>query len=264
MHTLRSLDGTTIAYDRVGSGPPVILVDGALCHRASGPNGPLANVLASDFTVFTYDRRGRNDSGDIAPYAIEREIEDLEALLGEAGGTAHVYGISSGAALALEAAKQGAAIKKLAIFEAPFVVDDTRPAIPADWATRLGELVESDRRGAAVRYFMRKGVDLPAVIVVMMMFMPAWSSLKEVAHTLPYDAALVAPYGHGMPFSHTQWVSTTQPTLVLSGEKSPKWIQNAMVALAAALPNAKHAVLARQTHMVNPHAIGPVLTQFFL
>jgi pimeloyl-ACP methyl ester carboxylesterase len=124
MNTVLSRDGTAIAFDKSGVGPPLILVDGALCYRASGPSRSLAALLAEHFTVFTYDRRGRGESGDTAPYAVEREVDDIEALIEEAGGSAYVYGVSSGAALALEAANRGLAIEKLALYEAPFIVDD--------------------------------------------------------------------------------------------------------------------------------------------
>lgn len=193
-----SSDGTIIAFDRSGEGPPIILVDGELCYRASGPNGPLAELLAPHFTVFTYDRRGRGDSGDTPPYAVDREVEDLEALINEAGGSAYVYGISSGAALALEAANRGLAIKKLALYEAPFVVDDSRPPVPEDYLPQVDKLIAADRRGDAVKLFMRKGVRVPAVFVTMMQFMPAWSKLKGVAHTLPYDAEIM-----GLPARQT-------------------------------------------------------------
>src|SRR2546422_6106803 len=137
---VRSKDGTPIAFERTGQGSPLILVDGALCYRAMGPNGPLAKLLAPHFTVFTYDRRGRGDSGDTAPYAVEREVEDLEALVNEAGGAAFVWGVSSGAVLALEAANRLTGIKKLALYEAPVIVDDSRPVTKGDWA-RISEAV---------------------------------------------------------------------------------------------------------------------------
>src|SRR6266850_5741744 len=172
MEKVHSKDGTPIAFDRSGEGPPIILVDGALCYRASGPSGPLAALLAQNFTVFTYDRRGRGDSGNTASYAVEREVEDIEALVHEAGGSAFVYGISSGAALALEASNRGLAIKKLALYEAPFIVDDSRPPIPDDYLARLNGLLASDRRGDAVKLFM-KLVGVPAIFVAIMRFMPA-------------------------------------------------------------------------------------------
>jgi pimeloyl-ACP methyl ester carboxylesterase len=161
MNRVISSDGTTITFDRVGEGPPLILVGGAFCYRASGPNGPLAAALAEQFTVFTYDRRGRGDSADTGPYAVEGKVEDLEAVIKEAGGSASVYGISSGAALALDAANRGLAINKLALHEAPFVVDDSRPPFPKDYLAQLTEMIAADRQGDAVKLFMRKGVNLP-------------------------------------------------------------------------------------------------------
>src|SRR5229473_6010118 len=183
MKKILSTDGTPIAFDQTGKGPAIILVDGALCYRASGPTGPLAALLAPHFTVFTYDRRGRGDSGDMAPYSVEREVEDIEALLKEGGGSAFVFGISSGAALALEAANRGLAIIQLALYEAPFIVDDSRPPIPNDFPARLDELISSKRRGDAVRLFM-KLVGVPGIFILLMRFMPAWSKLTAVAHTI--------------------------------------------------------------------------------
>ena len=165
-------------------------MDGALCYRGSGPSGPLAALLAPHFTVFTYDRRGRGDSGNTAPYAVEREVEDIEALINEAGGSAFVYGISSGAGLALEAANRGLAVKKLALYEAPFIVDDSRAPFPTtSWrgsSASSRPIAASD----AVKLFM-KLVGVPAVFIALMRFMPAWSKLKGVAHTLPYDITIV-------------------------------------------------------------------------
>ncbi|MQA10968.1 MAG: alpha/beta fold hydrolase [Pseudonocardiaceae bacterium] len=263
MDWVTSSDGTSIAFDRVGEGPPVVLVDGALCHRASGPNGPLAELLARDFTVFTYDRRGRNDSADTKPYAVEREISDLTALVKQAGGSAYLYGISSGAALALEAVNRGLPVEKLALFEAPFVVDDSRRPIPADWLTQLDELVAADRRGDAVKYFMRRGVGLPAIVVAMMRFMPAWKGLKAVAHTLPYDAAILGDTGRGTPLPTDRWAAVTVPTIVVDGGKSPTWMRNAMRALADVLPDARYRTLPGQSHIVKPTALAPVLKEFF-
>ncbi|MEX0762026.1 MAG: alpha/beta hydrolase [Dehalococcoidia bacterium] len=263
MNKVISKDGTALAFDRVGEGPPLILVDGALCYRASGPNGPLAALLAEHFTVFTYDRRGRGDSGDTAPYAIEREADDIAALIDEAGGSSYVYGISSGAALALEAANCGLAIKKLALYEAPFIVDDSRPPVPEDYVAQLNRLIASERRGDAVRLFMSKAVRLPGIIVFMMRFMPAWKKLKGVAHTLPYDAAVMGDGVGGRPLQAGRWDSVTVPTLVIGGGKSPAWMRNGVKALADALPKAQHRTLEGQTHLVKPKALAPVLVEFF-
>ena len=263
MKTATSRDGTVIAYDERGAGPPVVLVGGAMNTRSFGPNGSLAELLAERFTVINYDRRGRGESGDTTPYSVESEIEDLDALIEATGGSACVFGISSGAALALEAANRGLAIEKLALYEAPFVVDGSRSPVPDDYLVRLEGLVASGRRGDAVRLFMREGVGLPAVFVVLMRLMPAWSKLKAVAHTLPYDAAIVDDYQKGKPLPTERWTSVTMPTLVAVGGKSPDWMQHAMRALADVLPDARHTNLAGQTHIVKAEALAPVLVEFF-
>src|SRR2546423_183043 len=185
-NTVTSHDGTMIAYSQVGQGPVVILVDGALCYRAFGPSKELAAQLAPHFTVITYDRRGRGESGDTQPYAVEREVEDLEALIEATGGTAFVSGQSSGSALAIEAANRLPGIKKLALYEAPFVVDDTGKPVTQAFLARLKELVAQDRRTEAVKQFMKQ-VGTPSFMVAIMPLMPVWSKLKAVAHTLPYD-----------------------------------------------------------------------------
>ena len=262
MKKARSKDGTSIAFDQAGQGPPLILVDGALCYRASGPMAPLAKLLAPHFTVFTYDRRGRGDSSDTRPYAVEREVEDIEALLKEAGGSAFVYGTSSGAALALEAAARLSNIGKLALYEAPFIVDNSRPPQPADLSQRMSGLIASDRRGDAVKLFLQT-VGVPAFGIAMMRLMPVWSKLTAVAHTLPYDFAVLDDNWYGKPLPAARWASATMPALVASGEKSPAWMQNSMHALAEVLPNAQHRTLERQTHMVKPQVLAPVLETFF-
>jgi pimeloyl-ACP methyl ester carboxylesterase len=262
MKKVVSKDGVSIAFDRLGTGPALILVDGALCYRASGPSGPLAALLAKSFTILTYDRRGRGDSSDTTAYAVEREVEDIEALINEAGGSAFVYGISSGAALALEAANHGLNIKKLVLYEAPFIVDDSRTPIPNDFLARLNGLLAADRRGDAVKLFM-KLVGVPGIFIALMRFMPAWSKLKGVAHTLPYDIALVQDNQRGKPLPTKQWASATTPTLVMAGGKSPAWMRHGMQALAGVLPNAKLRTLEGQTHMVSPKALAPALVEFF-
>jgi pimeloyl-ACP methyl ester carboxylesterase len=257
-----SRDGTRIAFDRSGQGPALILVDGALCYRASGPSGPLAAALARHFTVFTYDRRGRGDSGDRAPYAVDREVDDIEALIREAGGNAFLYGVSSGAALALEAASRGLPVSSLAMYEAPFIVDDSRPPITDEVMSRLDQALTAGRRGDAVKLFMKQ-VGVPAVFIALMRFMPAWSKLTAVAHTLPYDFTIVKDYQKGTPLPATPWAGATMPTLVMDGGKSPAWMRNAMRSLAAVLPNATYRTLEGQTHMIAAKAhVGP-LVDFF-
>jgi pimeloyl-ACP methyl ester carboxylesterase len=261
VNTVHSKDGTAIAFDRIGRGSPLILVDGALCSRTMGPCGPLASLLAAHFTVVTYDRRGRGDSGDKAPYAVEREIEDLQALVDEAGGAVAVWGVSSGAVLALEAASRLMGVTKLALYEAPFIVDASRPTTEADWP-RIVEAVAAGRRGDAVKFFL-KSVGLPGIVVALMPLMPAWSKLKAVAHTLPYDGALVQENQRGRPLPASRWASVTIPTLVMDGGNSPQWMRHANRALANVLPNAMYRTVEGQTHMVKPKAHAPVLVEFF-
>ncbi|MEC0174832.1 alpha/beta hydrolase [Paenibacillus favisporus] len=168
MHTVLSKDGTKIAYDRTGRGPALILVAGAFSYRKFRAQVQLAELLSSQFTVYNYDRRGRGDSGDSQPYAVEREIEDLEAVIEAAGGSAYVWGLSSGAVLALEAAAGGAAITKLALHEPPFVVDASDRKPPQDFIPQVTELIRSGRRAEAIKYFMTKGMGAPGFVVSMM------------------------------------------------------------------------------------------------
>jgi pimeloyl-ACP methyl ester carboxylesterase len=262
MNKTHSKDGTAIAYEKTGAGPPLILVDGALCYRDFGPSRPLAEQLAGHFTVYTYDRRGRGESDDRPPYSVQREVEDLEALIAEAGGSAHVYGISSGAALALEAASRGARIDRLALYEPPFIVDDSRAPLADDYVERLNELMALDRRGDAVKLFMRQ-VGMPAILVALTRFMPPWKKLKAVAHTLPYDAAVMGDTQSGKPLPADGWPDAKAETLVITGGKSETWMQRGGRQLAHVLPNAEQRVLDGQNHMVKPKALAPLLIEFF-
>jgi pimeloyl-ACP methyl ester carboxylesterase len=255
-----SEDGTAIAFDRIGNGPPVILVDGALCYRGMGQSGQLAGLLAQHFTVFTYDRRGRGGSGDTAPYAVEREVEDIGALLSEAGGAAFVWGTSSGAVLALDAANRLIGIKKLALYEAPLIVDDCRSTTEDDWV-RIGAAVAADRRSDAVKLFL-KSVGAPGFFIALMGLLPMWSKLKAVAHTLPYDGAIVKDHQRGKPLPSSRWASVTVPALVMDGGKSPVWMRHANRSLASVLPNAQYRTLEGQTHMLKPKAHAPLLVEF--
>jgi pimeloyl-ACP methyl ester carboxylesterase len=262
MGTVQSRDGTEMAFESSGRGPALVLVDGALCYRGSSPNTALAEALADRFTVYTYDRRGRGESGDTSPYVVEREVEDLDAVIKQAGGSAYLYGISSGAALALEAANRGLGVEKLALYEAPFIVDDSRPPVPGDIVAQLDELIAAGRRGDAVRLFMRQ-VGVPRFVIALMRFMPAWSKLKAVAHTLPYDMTIVSDHQAGEPLPAERWSYVTAPTLVIAGGKSPAWMQNAMDSLAQVLPKAERRTLEGQTHMVKASALAPLIADFF-
>lgn len=259
--TALSKDGTPIAFDRIGNGPPVILVDGALCYRSLGQSGQLAKLLAPYFTVFTYDRRGRGGSGDTAPYAVEREVEDVAALLSEAGGAAFLWGMSSGAVLALEAAKRLSGIKKLALYEAPFIVDDSRPTLERDWV-RIAEAVARNRRSEAVKLFL-KSVGVPAFFIAVMPLMPMWSKLKAISHTLPYDGAIVGDNQRGKPLPAGRWASVTVPALVMDGGKSPAWMHQGNRSLASVLPNARYQTIEGQTHTLKPKVYAPILAEFF-
>jgi pimeloyl-ACP methyl ester carboxylesterase len=262
MSTVVSADGTKIAYDVRGDGPPLIIVDGAMCYRASGPSGPLAAELAADFTVFTYDRRGRGESPN-AEFTTTREVEDIEALVKEAGGTTYLFGASSGAVLALEAANAGVAATKLAMYEPPLIVDDQHAPAPESVLTEMRQLVSDDRRGDAVTTFMRS-VDVPGFGIAMMKLLPVWKKLKGVAHTLPNDLALLEGLRQGRPLPADRWTTTTMPTLVADGGKSPAYMRNSAAALAEVLPNATHTTIPGQTHLVKAKALAPVLRDFFL
>jgi pimeloyl-ACP methyl ester carboxylesterase len=260
MNTVVSKDSTTIAYDRSGTGPALILVDGALCSRTFGPMGPLAALLAPHFTVYIYDRRGRGESGDTLPFAVEREIEDIEALIAEAGGSAFVYGISSGAALAFEAARAlPTAITKLALYEPPYTTKADRVERFLEYRMQLDALLAEGRRGDAIELFMRF-VGAGDEGVAGMRQSPVWPVFEAVAPTLPYDAAELGD--SAVPTERAAYV--TIPTLVAAGGATFPFIQEAAQALAEALPNAQHRVLAGQTHDVAAEVLAPALVEFFV
>jgi pimeloyl-ACP methyl ester carboxylesterase len=264
METVRSKDGTKIVFDRTGEGPPVILVGGAFSWRGWKGFVELAALLSSRHTVLNYDRRGHGDSGDTPPYTVERELEDLEAVIDAAGGSAHVWGLSSGGILALEAARAGARIDKLAVYEPPFIVDASDGLPPDDFGMRLEELIADERRSEAVKYYMAKVMGMPAVVPTLMSFWPPfWSKLKATAHTLPYEAVLVDGYVRGRPLERSYWSGVATPTLVVSGEKSPEKLRTGAKAIADALPKCEHRVLAGVSHNVKMDALAPELGEFF-
>ncbi|MES2940994.1 MAG: alpha/beta hydrolase [Pseudomonadota bacterium] len=258
---LRSADGTRIAFSASGTGPAVILVDGALCYRGMGPGDALARCLAGRFTVFQYDRRGRGQSGDAAPYAVQREIEDLDAVLQAAGGTAMLWGMSSGAVLALDAAAQLRGVQKVAVYEAPLIADASRPGTQDDWLAIRHAAAQGDR-SEAVRRFLRS-VGLPGFAVAVMRLLPMWQRLKAVAHTLPYDGEIVAGLQRGVPPDAARWAGITAPVLVTDGGRSPPWMRNGNAALAAALPGARYRTVEGLTHNLKPAVLAPVLAGFF-
>jgi pimeloyl-ACP methyl ester carboxylesterase len=261
MNTITSADGTRIVYERTGEGPPLIIVDGALCYRGQGPSRPLAAELAADFTVYCYDRRGRGESGDSAEHALEREVEDLEALAKEAGGTPFLLGASSGAVLALEAASHGVGAAKVAMYEPPVIVDDNHRPLPADWVPRLDAMIAEGRTGDAVGDFMRF-VDVPGFGIAIMRLLPVWSKLKSAAPSLRHDFAFMADLQRGRPLPKTRWSTATQPTLVADGGKSPTWMRNGCRSMSEVLPNATYQTLPGQTHIVKAKALAPVVREF--
>lgn len=266
MKTVTSKDGTTIAFDQVGEGTAVILVDGALCDRAGGPMGPVAALLAPHFSVITFDRRGRGDSGDTQPYAVEREIEDIDALVAEVGGPVYLYGISSGAVLALKATAHNPNITKLAIYEPPFIVDDTRPAIPDDYLTRLTEMIATGRRGDAIELFMVEAVSVPPEFVAPMRQQPMWPGMEALAPTLVYDSTFMKSSQLSKPLPSdliAEMAAIQVPALVMAGGASPEWMHNGVQSATNAIPGAGHRVLEGQTHAVEAAAIAPVLVEFF-
>ncbi|MFI7453552.1 alpha/beta fold hydrolase [Nonomuraea sp. NPDC049714] len=253
MPTVTSADGTTIAYERTGDGPPLILVDGAMCHRAAGPMRPLAALLRDTFTVHLYDRRGRGESSDTRPYAVAREVEDLQALIARAGGEEYVYGLSSGAALALATAAAGPGITGLALYEPPFLAD--AGSRNEAYTERLHELLDAGRRGDAVALFMTH-VGIPEQVIAGIRSQPGWATLEAIAPTLAYDDEILADPRHLAS-------AITVPALLLAGGASPHGLQQAAKATADALPTAEHRTLDGQTHDVAPEALAPVLTEFF-
>jgi len=264
MPTVTSSDGTAIAYDHVGSGPAVIVVDGAFAHRAINPTSArLAQLLAPEFAVYRYDRRGRGESGDAPAYATEREVEDMQAIIAAAGGAAFVLGGSSGAALALDAAAHTPAITRLAVYEPPFIVDASRPPVGADYPARLADLVAAGRRGDAVALFFTEAVRLPASDVAAMRGGPFWSEIERVAPTLRYDAAVMAGTMRGAPLPAARWAAVSAPTLVLNGGAGAGFMAAGADALAAILPHAQRRTLPGQTHDVAAEALAPVLAEFF-
>jgi pimeloyl-ACP methyl ester carboxylesterase len=258
MSKIISKDGTQIAYEKTGKGPALILVDGALCYRSFGPMAELSKLLAPDFKVTTYDRRGRGESSNSRPYALEREVEDINALIDEAGKSAFIYGISSGACLALETAiRLGKKVRKLAMYEPPYNSGDG--ALPAwkDYLTQLEQLLAEGRRGDAVGLFMQF-VGTPAEQVEIMRQGPVWPMFEAVAPTLAYDAAAMGK-DRAVP---KRAAAVSVPALVMNGTAIPFMLDTA-TALAKVIPHARQRTLEGQTHDVDLKVLAPLLAEFF-
>jgi pimeloyl-ACP methyl ester carboxylesterase len=264
MQTVTSKDGSRIAYDRYGSGPAVILVGGALGYRTFKKMEELAKLLAERCTVINYDRRGRGDSTEVKPYALEREIEDLEALIEAEGGSASLWGWSSGGALALRAAGAGVGVERVSVYEVPFMVTPDAKRPTRDYGERLDQLVAAGDRSAAVKHFMRNAIGIPAPFVALMPLMPMWKGLKATALTLPHDwAALGKHTMYGAPLNAGEWAPVTMRTLVVYGGKSPTVLQQGSRALAEVLSNAELRELEGVSHSIKMNRLAPVLAEFF-
>ena len=261
MDIVISADATKIAYDRQGEGPTLILVDGAMQARASGSKPALARLLAAHFAVYCYDRRGRGDSGDNQPYAVGREIEDLAALIDAAGGTACLYGHSSGASLAMESAVAlGAQVSKLAMYEPPY---NDGPAGRRAWGQYISQLTEAlaaNRRGDAVALFMAY-TGMPADQIEVMRKAPFWPGMEAVAPTLGYDHAAILGKDASVPAQRAAQVGV--PTLVMYGDASFPFMSDTARALARAVPHAELRTMPGQSHNVRPEVLSPVLVEFF-
>jgi pimeloyl-ACP methyl ester carboxylesterase len=251
LKTVTSKDGTRIAYEQSGAGPAIILVLGAFNDRAAG--APLSRFLEAHFSVFNYDRRGRGESGDTVPYAIEREIEDLDALIAQAGGSAGVFGYSSGAILALRAAAHGLAISRLALYDPP-----PTGAKAGTLAPQLAALIAEGRRGEAVELFQTDAVGIPAEVVAQLRHAPFRPALEKMAHTLVYESTLLKALPGGLA------AAVRVPTLVMAAERNPEVMRHAAQSLAEALPEGRHHLLEGQTHDLVPAVVGPVLEEFWL
>jgi pimeloyl-ACP methyl ester carboxylesterase len=263
MGTVRSADGTTICFDAWGDGQPLILVDGATAHRAVSPmHAQLGELLGKEFRVYAYDRRGRGESGDTAPYAVEREVEDLAVLIADAGAPAFLCGFSSGGVLALDAAAAGLPIARLAVFEPPFVVDDSRPPGPADYVQRLDASVAEGRPGDAVELFLTGAVCMPAGQVAGMRQTPFWPALEAVAHTIAYDGRIMGSTLSGAPLPADRWAAVSVPTLVMYGLGTEPWLISAARALADLLPTASLLGVEGAQHSAAPEVLAPALRAF--
>jgi pimeloyl-ACP methyl ester carboxylesterase len=261
MPSITSKDGTVIAYDKVGNGPAIILVNGALGHRGLNGEQQLASLLASNFTVFFYDRRGRGESSETKPYSVEGEIADLEALINEAGGEAFVHGTSAGAALALLAAQKLGRDKilKLSLYEPPYdaYLKDGKNSF-SEVKTKLKELVAAGKPGDAIEFFF-ESIGTPEDAIQGIKQSPAWSPMEKIGHTLVYDFEIL---GTGIvPASVAKNID--MPAQILDGSKSYEFMHHAASSLSKIITNSKRKTLKDQTHQASAEVLAPVLSDFF-
>jgi pimeloyl-ACP methyl ester carboxylesterase len=256
VETVRSADGTTIAFETAGEGPPLILVGGAFCDRSARASGtPLAALLAHRYAVISYDRRGRGDSTDSASWSIDRELTDLSALIELAGGRAFVFGNSSGGLLALAAAVRGMSISQLVLFEPPVILDANRATSFFALAQQLDAEARAERRSEAVALYFTSVMQMPEPAVAQMRNAPIWSELERLAHTLSYDLRITASVAAKLE----QLASVRSSTLVMAGSQCPAWLREAIETLTCAIPHARYRTLERQTHAVDPEALATAI-----
>ncbi|NEA34329.1 alpha/beta hydrolase [Streptomyces sp. SID13031] len=260
---VHSVDGTTICYEVRGDGVPLIFVEGATSYRAMNPAAAeSAELLSDEFAVVTYDRRGRGESSEMLPYRVEREIEDLDALIAVFGTPAVICGQSSGAVLALDATEGGLPVSRLALFEPPFVVGNSRPPLPADYVQQLELSIDEDRRGDAVELFLTAAAALPVELVGKLRQTPFWPALEEAAHTIAYDGRLMAGTMSGEALPKDRWPQVTVPALVLYGEGTEPWLVTAARAVGELLPTATVRPVTGQQHSFDPKALATALREF--
>jgi len=263
MSKVTSKDGTVIAYEKKGSGPAVILVDGAIGYRSFSSSLHLAELLAPHFTVYAYDRRGRGESSDSRPFAVDREIEDIDALIQAAGGSACLYGISSGACLALEAAiKLGDKVKKIALYEPPYNSEAGSLTAWKEYRERLKKLIAEDRRGEAIELFMRF-VGTPEDMISGMHQAPVWPMLEAVAPTLEYDAAVMGEDRTAPLKRASRLAASALPMDGGANLTMMPFMHATATALAQAIPHGQQRTLEGQTHDVKLEVLAPVLVEFF-
>ncbi|OUS75954.1 hypothetical protein B1748_14150 [Paenibacillus sp. MY03] len=263
METVISKDGTQIAYTKQGTGPAIIIISSAAADHLDAL--PLAEHLTASFTVYNYDRRGRGQSGDTAPYAVAREVEDIEALIAAAGGQAYLFGSSSGAVLALEAANLlGDSIVKLYLYEPPFIINDSRKPVPGNYVEHLNALIEADKRSEAVEYFASEALGIPGEFIGYMKVDASWNKMESLAHTLAYDGMIMGTTQSGNPLPAGRW-NVAIPTLIMTGENSEPLFHDAARALVELLPEATAHLLAGQDHsavVMSPDVVAKAIVDF--
>ena len=260
MEKVISKDGTKIAFNKTGAGPVLILVDGAMCNSTFGPMPKLIPLLSKSFTVICYDRRGRGNSTDTVPYSPERETEDIEALINAVNGSVYLFGMSSGAILSLMTAANSSHIKKLALYEPPFEINDNNSTGDSTkHYTEITDLLKSDNQTGAVKYFMREIAKTPSFVITIMRLLPMWNKLISNVNSLPYDLQITQSF----TLKNLKSKSISIPALVIYGGKSSGELQNAAKAASDSMPDSKILVLEGQAHNVSVNVLAPVLIDFY-